>query len=78
MKKMVFSNKRIIDRRLSSTVTFHTLQEVVNDTLYRELHFHTLIQIAGVVGVVMVIGAFHNKFVKNNDLPLVNRQKKLN
>lgn len=68
------------DRRLASTVTFHTIQEVVNDTLYRELHFHTIAQISGLVIVVMVLGAFHNKYVKNNapiDLPIVNKQLKI-
>lgn len=68
------------DRRLASTVTFHTIQEVVNDTLYRELHFHTIAQISGLIIVVMVLGAFHNKYVKSNspcDLPVVNKQVKI-
>lgn len=68
------------DRRLASTVTFHTMQEVVNDTLYRELHFHTIAQISGVIIVVMVLGAFHNKYVKSNtpkDLPITNKQVKI-
>lgn len=67
------------DRRMSSTVIFHTLQEVVNDTLYRELHFHTIAQISGVVIVVMILGAFHNKYVKSNNinLPVTTKQLKV-
>jgi hypothetical protein len=68
------------DRRLASTISFHTMQEVVNDTLYRELHFHTLIQITGVIVVVMTLGAFHTKYVKgniSNELPVTTKQCKI-
>lgn len=68
------------DKRLASTITFHTIQEVVNDTLYRELHFHTIAQVSGLIIVVMVLGAFHNKYVKANaprDLPLTTKQVKV-
>jgi hypothetical protein len=68
------------DKRLASTVMFHTIQEVVNDTLYRELHFHTLAQVSGVIIVVMVLGWFHNKYVKSNEpkeLPLLSKQCKV-
>lgn len=66
------------DKRLASSVVFHTIREVVDDTLYRELHFHTLAQVSGVVIVVMVLGAFHNKYVKEvspKDLPLINKRQ---
>ena len=68
------------DRRLASTVTFHSLQELVNDTLYRELHFHTLMQVSGVIIVVMSLGAFHTKYVKSNipiQLPTTDKQYKI-
>lgn len=68
------------DRRLASTVIFHTVQEVVNDTLYRELHFHTLAQVSGLIIVVMTLGAFHTKYVKNNiqrELPVTNNHCKI-
>lgn len=66
------------NKRLASTVVFHTIQEVVNDTLYRELHFHTIAQVSGVIIVVMVLGAFHNKYVKQNvSLPISTKQLKV-
>lgn len=66
------------ERRLASPVIFHTVQEVVNDTLYRELQFRTIAQVTGVILVVMLLGAFHNKYVKNNStLPISNKQLKI-
>jgi hypothetical protein len=60
------------DRRLASSVVFHTLQEVVDDTLYRELQFHTLVYITAMFTGVIVVGAIHNKYIKDHrpmDLP---------
>lgn len=67
------------DRRLASSIVFHTAQEVVNDTLYRELHFHTVAQVTAVVVAVMALGAFHNKYVKSNNrnLPVLDKRIKV-
>jgi hypothetical protein len=68
------------DRRLASSVAFHTAQHVVNDTLYRELHFHTLMQVTGVIVVVISLGAFHTRYIKNNvpqELPTLNKCLKI-
>lgn len=64
------------ERRLASPVIFHTLHEVVNDTLYRELHFHTVLQISLVVVSVMILGAFHSKYIKSNNQNLPTRNVK--
>lgn len=66
------------DKRLASSVVFHTLQEVVNDTLYRELQFHTLVYITALFTGVIVVGAIHNKYIKDHrpmNLPTNNRFK---
>ena len=68
------------DRRLASSVGFHTIQNVVNDTLYRELQFHTIAQITGVLVGVMALGAFHTKYVKSNSggqLPITHKNVKI-
>jgi hypothetical protein len=60
------------DWRLASSVIFHTLKTVIDDTLYRELHFHTIAQVTGIFTGVIVIGALHSKYIKGNkpmDLP---------
>lgn len=60
------------DRRLASSIVFHTFQQVIDETLYRELHFHTIAQITGIFTSVIIIGALHSKYIKDNrpmDLP---------
>lgn len=54
------------NKRLASSVVFHTLQEVVNDTLYRELHIHTLLYVTALFTGVIVVGAFHSKYIKDH------------
>lgn len=66
------------DKRLSSSVLFHTIQTVVDDTLYRELHFHTIAQITGIFAGVIAVGAIHAKYIKDNrpmNLPTLVRKK---
>jgi hypothetical protein len=66
------------DQRLASSVVFHTIQTVVDDTLYKELHFHTIAQVTGVFTGVILIGAIHSKYIKDNrpmNLPTTYRQK---
>lgn len=68
------------NRRLASSVYFHTIQTVVDDTLYRELHFHTIAQITGVFAGVILIGALHSKYIKETrpkELPMVNKGLKI-
>lgn len=66
------------NRKLASPIWFHTFQKVVDDTLYRELHFHTIAQVTGVFASVIVIGALHSKYIKDNrpmNLPTTNLKK---
>jgi hypothetical protein len=66
------------DRRLASSVVFHTIQAVVDDTLYKELHFHTIAQVTGVFAGVILVGALHSKYIKDNrpmNLPVTNKLK---
>jgi len=68
------------DRRLASSVAFHTAQSVVNDTLYREFQFNALVQISAVALAIMALGVFHNRYLKNNaprDLPTHNKMVKI-
>jgi hypothetical protein len=55
-------------QRLASTLFFHTMQHVVEDTLMRELQFHTMVQITGVTLAVIMMGAFHNKYIKSSGI----------
>jgi hypothetical protein len=66
------------DQRLASSVVFHTLQTVIDDTLYKELHFHTIAQVTGIFTSVIIIGAIHSKYIKDNrplNLPTLDKQK---
>lgn len=66
------------NRRLASSVIFHTLQTVIDDTLYRELHFHTIAQVTGIFTGVIIIGALHSKYIKDNrpmNLPTTQKVK---
>jgi hypothetical protein len=54
------------DKRLASSVVFHTIQEVVNDTLYRELQFQTLVYITTLFTGVIIVGAIHSKYIKDH------------
>jgi hypothetical protein len=54
------------DKRLAASVVFHTLQEVVNDTLYRELQFHTLVRVTALFSGVIIVGAIHSKYIKDH------------
>ena len=64
------------DRKLASPVIFHTFQKVIDDTLYRELHFHTIAQVTGVFAGVIIVGAIHSKYIKDNrplNLPVTSK-----
>lgn len=66
------------DKRLASSVVFHTLQEVVNDTLYRELQFQALMQVTALFTGVIIVGAIHSKYIKEHrplNLPTYGRGK---
>jgi hypothetical protein len=65
------------NRKLASSIWFHTLQKVIDDTLYRELHFHTIAQVTGIFAGVIIIGALHSKYIKDNrpmNLPVTSKE----
>jgi hypothetical protein len=64
------------NRKLASSIIFHTFQKVIDDTLYRELQFHTIIQVTGIFASVIIIGALHSKYIKDNrpmNLPITSK-----
>lgn len=68
------------NRKLASSIYFHTFQKVVDDTLYKELHFQTIAQITGIFAGVILIGALHSKYIKetkNLSLPTIIKKDKL-
>ena len=68
------------NRKLASSVMFHTFQKVVDDTLYRELHFHTIAQVTGIFAGVIIIGALHSKYIKDNrpmNLPVTTKRNNI-
>jgi hypothetical protein len=70
---------RKIERRLSMSIMFHTIQEVVNDTLYQELSFGIVMQVTALLTSILVVGGLYNKFIKtiNIDLPVYSIKKSL-
>lgn len=65
------------NRKLASSILFHTFQKVIDDTLYRELHFHVIAQVTGIFAGVIIIGALHSKYIKDNrplNLPVTSKR----
>lgn len=61
------------DRRLATPTIIHTLKYVVDDTLYRELHFKQIATVSVVFIAVLFIGHVHTKYIKSsieNNLPI--------
>jgi len=59
-----------VKRRLASSVLFHTIHELVNDTIYRELHINTIIQITLMIISILFIGTIHSKWTRDDRLPI--------
>jgi hypothetical protein len=53
------------DRRLATPNIVHTLKHVVDDTLYREFHFHKIATISVVCIAVLFIGHIHTRYIKS-------------
>jgi hypothetical protein len=60
------------EHRLGTSVLFQTAKHVVDDTLYRELSFGLMSQVAAVTSGIFVVGYAHNKYQRtlNQKLPV--------
>jgi hypothetical protein len=70
---------RKIEHKLSMSLVYHTVKDVIDDTLYRELSFQTMAQVTGFFCSILVVGSFYNKYIKSidEDLPVYNMHKLL-
>lgn len=64
------------EHRLETSVLFQTAKVVVDDTLYRELNFGLMSQVAAVTGGIFLIGAINNKYQRtvNERLPTIHKK----
>lgn len=65
-----------VEHRLQTSVIFQTAKYVVDDTLYREMSFTLMSQVAAVTSGVFIVGAVNNKYQKtiNQKLPSFNKK----
>lgn len=70
---------RNVKHKLSMSITYHTLKELVDDTLYKELNITIILQITMIMICITFIGIFYNKFKSsiNKELPVYNIKKQI-
>ena len=64
------------EHRLDTSIVVQTAKIVVDDTLYRELSFGLMSQVAAVTAGIFIVGAINNKYQRtvNERLPTVHKK----
>ena len=66
-----------VEDRLKTSVIFQTAKYVIDDTLYRELSFGLMSQVAAVTSGIFIVGYVHNKYQKSVNMKLPVSSKKI-